>query len=279
MRSKKTINKFGKNILLILVAALFLPIQGAFAEMYFYTFDFDDDLYIWDLTGSYSEPLLGTGNLNFDLTQDDKGKLTGGGSADFDAEGYHFEMDFTITGTITEKYICHRGNIATLKMSLKFKGTADDGDDIYNFTGSETIKGDADVDSGTFVCTVKGRISIRGVGSERIGPTTTEVAIPSYMNGSSTLIIDAASDPKKSTKLLGDGSLILSNGKTITFSVKGKYDPKDIRDLCTFNLTSTNVKGSKLAITIWHNTGSVKSLNGKVLGQNFKLGVPRSACW
>jgi len=259
---------------------LFLPIQGAFAEMYFYTFD--DDLYIWDLTGSYSEPLLGTGNLNFDLTQDDKGKLAGGGDASFDMdiEGYnfHFDMDFTITGTITEKYICHRGNIATLKMSLKFKGTADDGDDIYNFTGSETIKGDADVDSGTFVCTVKGKVTIKGVGSESFN-TTLDLTIPSDMDGSSTLEIDAASDPKKSTKLLGDGSLILSNGETITFSVKGKYDPKDIRDLCTFNLTSTNVKGSKLAITIWHNTGSVKSLNGKVLGQNFKLGVPRSACW
>jgi hypothetical protein len=47
------------------------------------------------LTGSYLKPLLKTGDLNFDLTQDDNGKLAGNGSTDFDEGGFHVEMDFT----------------------------------------------------------------------------------------------------------------------------------------------------------------------------------------
>jgi len=264
---------------LILAAALFVPVQCAFAEVYAYDLADEEGLYIWDLTGSYSEPFLKTGDLNFDLTQDDKGKLTGNGSADFDEGGFHFETDFTITGTITQKYICHIGNIATLKMSLKFKGTADDGHNTYQFTATETLKGEVDVDSGTFTCTVKGKATIKGFGSQPIVPATTEVTIPSGMDGSSILIINSASDPKKPTTLLGTGFLMLSNGKTIHFSMKGKYNPKDATDLCAFNLTSSDVKGSKLAITIWHNTGSIKAVKGKILGQNLKSGVPRSACW
>jgi len=262
MKNTKTTSKFGGYGLLILAAALFVSVQCAFADTYSYNLD-DFDLYIWDLTGSYSAPFL-DGNLDFDLTQDEKGKFAGGGSATFSYyyEGYDFDfdMDFTITGTITQK-----NNLALINMSFKFKGTVEVEGETYNFTGTEKLKGTYDIGSGDFICTISGKVSIKGAGSAKFGPETFELTIPADMDGSTTLDIDIGSDPAKPTKLVGTGVITLSDGGTINFSIKGSYNPK--KDLSTLTLTS--IEGSKLTITI--HDDDITKLSGKVLGQKLKL--------
>ena len=81
------------------------------------------------------------------------------------------------------------------------------------------------------------------------------------MNGTSTLTLDYFGDKK----LSGDGTLLISNGDSYDFSGKGSYNEKK-------DESSLTLKGDKNSLTIKIDgaSGEIKSLTGKVLGQQLK---------
>lgn len=257
MRNKST-RKCIKRGWILLLAILLLPAQSSFAETYF--FDFTGDLSVWDISGSYTEDYTIGCDISYDLTQDAAGKFTGGGSASCSVEGIDIDMTFDINGSIKQT-----GGVATVKMSMKFKGTAYDGWDTYKFTASAKVTAEVDSVAGTIEGTVKVKISIKGYGSES-GVVPYTIDLPLDMDGTFTLELDVNADGKK---LQGTGTLTLSNGDTYNFSIKGKYNAKTDENKLTLK-GDASFKGSSLKITIDESDGQMTSLTGKTLGQKLK---------
>jgi len=256
MRNKPAQKRIKRGWILLLAILLLSP-QSSFAETYF--FDFTGDLYVWDVSGSYTDDSTGF-NISYVLTQDAQGKLTGSGSASCSVAGVDVDISFDITGSIKQT-----GGIAIVKMSFKFIGTASDGYDTYPFTANAKIKAEINLDSGTIEGTAKVRVSIRGYGSYSDESLYTE-ELPLDMDGAFTLELNVNED---GGELQGAGELILSNGDTYHFSITGKYNYRT--DKSKFKLTEdVSSKGSKLKIIIDESDGVITSINGKILGQKIK---------
>jgi hypothetical protein len=243
--------------MVLLLVIFFTPIQRAFAESYY--FDFEGDLHVWDISGSYTDDSLGF-NISYDMTQDAQGKLTGSGSASCSVEGIDVDISFDITGSIKQT-----GGIAIVKMSFKFRGTASDGYDTYKFTASAKVTAEINLDSGTIEGTAKVRVSIRGYGSYSDESLYTE-ELPLDMDGAFTLDLNVS---EAGRKLQGTGALTLSSGDIYYFSVTGKYNSKTDESSFTFKGDGSS-KGCSLKIKVDESDDSITSLTGKVLGQKIK---------
>jgi hypothetical protein len=256
MRNKPAQKRIKRGWILLLAILLLSP-QSSFAESYF--FDFTGDLYVWDISGSYTDDSTGL-NISYVLTQDAQGKLTGSGSASCSVAGVDVDISFDITGSIKQT-----GGIAIVKMSFKFRGTAYDGYDTYKFTASAKATAEINLDSGTVEGTVKVKVSIKGYGSESYeSPYTLE--LPPDMDGAFTLDLNVN---EAGRKLQGTGELVLSSGDIYYFSVTGKYNSKT--DESSFTLKGDgSSKGCSLKIKVDESDDSITSLTGKVLGQKIK---------
>lgn len=259
MRNKST-RKCIKRGWLLLLAILLPSAQSSFADTY--SFDLTGDLSIWDISGSYDDTSLGFSlNISYDLTQDTAGKFTGGGNASCTILGTDVDMEFTIKGSVKQK-----GGDATVKMTMKFTGTADDGVDTYKFKANAKVTAEINSIDGTIDGTVKVRISISGYGSES-GEVLYIEDLPVDMDGTFTLELDVTEDAKG--KLLGTGTLTLSNGDTYNFSVTGKYKAKTDESKLTLKGDDSSKK-CKFKIVINEGDGQMTYLNGKALGQKLK---------
>jgi hypothetical protein len=220
------------------------------------TYDFAGQLYIWDISGTYSDDALGA-DISYTVTQDDAGKITGYGNASYSYGGATLYMTYNITGTVIQK-----NGLASVKLKFKFKGTVYDGVDTYRFSATETVTAEINSNSKVISGSVKIRVSVQGYGS------TSEVvpfsqSLPADMDGTAVLSLSCDSDGKN---VVGTGQLALSSGDIYNFSVKGKYNAK-------YDESSLILKGDQAAkknslkIKVDGSDGSMKSLNGKVLGQ------------
>ncbi len=261
-----------QGLVLIAMAVLLLPLNG-YAEIY--EIDSDDapcEALLWDITGSYSDELYGCeGTL--DISQDAKGKITGGGSADCDdveieIEGasisVNLNLDWVVTGSIKKK-----GDATEVSISVKVSGTLDvpaanvSGAKV---SGTEKITADIDPDNQTIVGTADVKVSIKGLESITLKDIDFYEDLPVDMDGSWELDIDVTGDVKK---MLGNGQMWLSNGDILPFSAQGSY--KEKTDETTFTLKGFDAsKGCNLKPVIYEETGDVTTLTGKVLGQSIK---------
>lgn len=265
-------NQTAKHIFRTVLSPLFFLTlflcQFLYADPNVYDFNLPDDCFIWDVSGTYTDDSIGC-TIDYIIAQDAKGKITGSGTAsctttvnvkgiDYDID---IDMDFTIKGTVKQT-----NGVCKVTMNLKFTGTADvSGYGTVPFRANEKVTAELDPDEEVISGVVKACVSMSGY---RYCETVAySVDVPDEdMDGSATLHFEAELDGKK---LIGDGTLTLSNDDTYDFTVKGNYNEK--KDQSTFSLKGTDsAKGCNLKIKVDEGSGDIDSLKGKVLGQCIK---------
>ncbi len=252
-------DKHENRFLLLLLPLLFLCPQRLSAQTV-YNYSFTGDLSIWDVSGTYTDDSIG-GTINYTIAQDAKGKLTGFGTADVTIEDVDISMQFDIKGSVKQ-----RNGIATVKLSLKFTGTATYMSETYRFRASEKVTAEINTATAVMNGIVKVSVTVQGVGSER-ETANISMTIPGDMDGSSDLDFEVNEDGRK---LTGTGTLTLSNGETYDFTVSGKFNERKNESTFTFKPADNDAKGCKLKIKINEGTDQISSLKGKVLGQCVK---------
>ena len=244
-----------KRYLTLLLLVFFLCNRCLGADSY--SCDFTGELYIWDISGSYTDSAMGC-TVSYVMTQDAKGKITGYGTASCSIMGVDIDMSYNIKGSVGQK-----NNVATLKVNIKFLGTASYLGETYKFSASEKITAEINATTQTMSGILKVCAAIPALRYRECDTIGYSAEVPPDMDGSSSLQFDVTED---GNKLLGSGTLTLSNGGVFVFSVKGKYNPK--KDLSIFKLKGdTSSKGCKLNIKIDESTDLITSLKGKALGQ------------
>jgi hypothetical protein len=218
---------------------------------------------IWDVSGTYQaggeigdyDPV----ELTFPMTivQDGKGKITGAGSTDqVNLGGTLMSGSYTAKGSVKAS-----GNnlIVTLKVSLTGTGLIEGQTRSYKISINYDLQVDRTakhlVGSGT------GSASASGLGK---GPVTAQVdaEIPGGMNGTwaMTLMQEATG-----TKLGGTAHILLSNGRTLPFTSKGKYTAAT--QISALKLAGTGTaSGAKLDFVATGDTMTLTSFSGSVLG-------------
>jgi hypothetical protein len=241
-------------VMLLVMFCLFLP-NAAIGETYTYNFDGSPYMGVWDVSGSYSGELFDLA-VDYTVTQDTAGKITGDGdvTGSLYIEGYDVDIDMTvnITGSVSQK-----NGLYLVKLNIKAKGTASYDGGTYNASASETITAEIDPASKEMSGTVKAKVSSRGYSASDTDSFL--VSLPDAdMNGTSTLTVNYSGDKK----LSGDGTLLISNGDIYDFIANGRYNAKK-------DETTLTLKGDKNTLTIKIDgaSGEIKSLKGKVLGQ------------
>jgi hypothetical protein len=228
----------------IIVLLLFRNLPAA-------TYDFTGNFDIWDISGNYEDDSLGI-DFDYDITQDEKGKLTGAGSFSGTLYGVDFESDFTVKGTITQS-----NGIACVKMTLKHKLWISDGWDEWKGTATENVS--AVINTNTFDIEGTVRVSIAGLGSDTVDFFE---SLPGGMDGAVEATFNIGLNAKK---LAISGNWVISNGDIMVFNGTGSYTVKTDTDKFT-------VKGSGITVTVVsnHTTGLIEKISGTCMGQKFK---------
>jgi len=226
-------------------------------------YSFDGLLYIWDISGSYSNSLYSSivFNLDYTLTQDTAGKITGFGytqaSVDTDYGTADIDVAFAVTGSVSQK-----NGTSSVKLSFKGKGTISLQGQSVKANWSSTVKAVIDPAASEMTGEAKVRLSASGASASETVSFTQK--LPDDMDGSATLSISCAPSGRM---LLGTGELTLSNDETHNFGVKGTYNVR--KDESSLTLKG-DARGNSLKMKIDGSDGRIKSLNGKVLGQVLK---------
>jgi hypothetical protein len=239
---------FGELFKYIFVTVLFMSACSTFADTVAYDLS-SGDLDIWQVSGTTCDS-SSMCDMSYTLTQDNAGKITGGGDFSCSALGYDVDGLYTVTGAITQT-----NGIASVKMKIKFSLILYDGYDSYRFHFVETV--DATIDSVSDI--IDGTVKV-------LGETAAFSAnLPVDMDGSAELSMDVSQIA--GTKLGGTAVLTLSNGDEYNFNTKGKYNAK--KELDTFTLTGVGKPSpGKFTIVINDNTSNLNLLKGKSLGQS-----------
>jgi|GEM_PF-1187983 len=214
---------------------------------------------IWDFTGLHAGT-VGAYLLALDINHDEKGALTGRGSVQGEVGGQAIDVRNLAfsgkakgkAGSVTIKASLTGSNASTsvsLKLTLTLDGTA------RRLSGTAT---------GSISDALGGKASISG-------PCALD--IPAGMDGTYRLPLDLLLDPGKGT-IVGTGTLVLSNGRTVALLVKGKR---------VAGLASLQCAGDKLmapafaaiklkfSIRAYTNgTAEIRAMSGKAFGQSLK---------
>ncbi len=219
------------------------------------TYDLTESLSIWDISGSYSDAIA-TGGIELDyvITQDGRGKLTGTGNASTSMGGVDLDFPVEVKGTVTVKK-----GVTWVKMTLNGKGTALYEGKLKNYIFSEKVKAQVDPNSQTLMGTAQVRVS--ALGHTQKATEIFEKSLPEDMDGASLLSLSCAANGKK---IGGTADMTLSNGESYGFSVSGKYNAKT--DACTLSLKG-NTRGPRLKLKVDGSDGNINILVGKVAGQ------------
>lgn len=212
-------------------------------------------LAVWDISGDYSETEFGV-TSDISLNQDDRGMITGAGTATGTVEGFDVDLDLTFRGTIRAK-----SNVTTVKLATKVTGDAGG----LPVRGALKFTFEIDNADGTLVGSARGRVCVRGAGCAPVNDSAV-FDIPTG-DGSWDLMVDLDVGANGKS-LTGTGSAVLSNGRDVDLIVKGAHSAKTD----TAKLAGKGV-GNGIAAKVRDVTGDlvIDTLKGKLLGQTLKL--------
>lgn len=246
--------------------ALFSPVCAEIAAGT-YRMEFDGDVSLWDISGTYSETIDGM-TMDYTISVDPSGKIIGTGSMTMDNNLGDLDMDFTFSGTVKTSGTLTR---VDLSITMKASGVAEG----YPFTLKMAVKEKLEIDSDTrmMVGTMSGKISIsvKGYGSEsmKIDPTDVALELPFDMDGSWELVINSSA---VGTKIAGTGAIILSNGSTYGFSVNGSYNASsDISKIALKGGAANKSMTVSIEAICAGPAITPRKLKGKALGQSLKF--------
>jgi len=243
-----------KFLSMLFLTIIVLSSKGLYADTYSY--NFTHELEIWDVSGTYKDDALGC-SISFTMNQDGKGKIAGSGSAGCYIYGVDINTTYDIKGSIKQN-----DNTATVKLSFKYKGTAEYMGERYKFTANEKVTAEIDAADQMMYGTIKIKLKMAG---EKVSERSVfSEPLSADMDGSfyHTCKVD-----QYGKKLVGNGTLELSNGKKYSFSAKGKVNDKKGESKLKLKGDTSASKGSKLNLIIDENDDGIESIKGKVCGQ------------
>lgn len=222
------------------------------------------EVVIVDPSGRYSDTVGGI-SMNFTLTCDDAGKITGAGTASANQSGVRINLDFTYTGSISGS-----GRATRITLTMKGTGTARYQGETYPVTYTGSQKAQYDPNREEFVGNVKVRVCVREGGRNACESASETVTfdVPGNDVGAWQSTVTVTTDSKNRTT--GNGTLTLANNRRFDFAASGKYNPK--RDQIQLKLAASGGGRAKLAVTAQPGNGVLvpSKLSGKVLGQTVK---------
>jgi hypothetical protein len=248
---------------MVAVLAAMCPIARGAIAAGTYTMEFDGNVTLWDVSGSYTEDIGGI-SIDYTLSVDPAGKITGYGSADYGG-GYGINIDMTFKFSGTVKTV---GAITRVSLSMTMKGSGTVQGYTFGFTASIQENMEIDTDAYTMVGTTSGKItlSVRGrKASQAIPKTEITLELPYDMDGSWDLSLNVT--PNK-TKLAGTGRITLSNGTVYDFNVSGTYTLKtDLSNIAMKGAPANKAMTANIVANCGNLQMNVKTLKGKALGQ------------
>ena len=236
--------------------AAFMSASAAQIPAGFYTNTFSGPAALYDPTGTHTQSIAGI-SLVFTLNMDEKGKLTGGGTA--------FVTDAnTNQATTGSADVSCKGTVKTVKgvsrasFTLKLKGSG----------GTGTIKENLEPDPANqqMAGTATGTVAVgSGKGAKQKLPAIpVTLNLPIGADGSCTLEMTIAPN---GTKYTGGGSAAICGCKTYPVTVSGTYNARS-------DTLKLILKGEKQSVNLTLNASEqngqlvIQSLKGKMLGQS-----------
>ncbi len=245
------------------------PASGVYSNSY------AGQLSIWDVTGNYSDSLLG-GQLDGDytLSMDNQGKLAGQGSANFYESGLDIDLDFAIAGAVKKV-----GDSTDVLFTQNVSGTVDYENKHFKVTGKIKYHLTADPVTRMMSGSISGNICIVGKGCASLkalnygDPLYFETEIDDFnMDGSWDLILNVENVDGKN--LVAQAKVALSNGRSVTLNGAGKYSDKtDTSKIKAKGMTSDTV-GSKLSLMATGAGLDIVAGKGKLFGQKTVIPNP-----
>jgi hypothetical protein len=238
-----------------------------------YTYQFGGDLAVWDVSGSYSQDILG-GEMDSDFTlaQDGQGKITGTGHGDYWDEDLSLNMDFTVKGSLKDV-----GSAVQCTCAFGISGTVEYEGKAYRLGGSFKYNLEIDQLARSLYGTITGKLCISGMGCASLeefngGPVEIEVALADAdMDGSWELTVNLSSPDNR--KIIATAAGLLSNGVLVNMAGKGKYNAAT--DQVSLSLAgdkySVDGRGAKLKLSADASDMGIIGLSGKVKGQGLTL--------
>jgi hypothetical protein len=251
----------------LVAAILVLATAGLRAQMASgsYTTEFNGDVNLWDVSGTYSEDLGGL-SLDYTLNMDASGKFDGQGSVSLPAffgVDLSLNADYSFHGTVNSA-----GTNARVTMTMKMKGGGEIQGTNFTFTASATERLTPDASNLYLTGTVTGSesISIPALHKHATAPirTTVQTALPAGMDGSWTLALDISPN---GNRYGGTGLVTLSSGKTLPVNVTGSYAAKTGVSRLTLKGTGINLN---LMGQFQNGQVVIQKLTGKALGQKVR---------
>lgn len=253
-----------KNRIKGLLATLFIFCAGGslFASDS-HIYDLSGIAPIWDISGTYSEDLDGL-SLDLVFVQDGKGKIGGGGSVSSFEDGLNISADMVVKGSLKQSK-----GVATVKMTVKYKGIVTDGTQSIKFSASQKIN--AEIDSELLQMTGTMSTSMSMAGYKFSETEYWEEDLPAGMDGACTLELNPVTTAKG---ISGEGTISLSNLETVNFDLKGK-EKNGIVKLKLKGSKASGDSGASLSVEIEGYSGVLESIKGKVMGQGMQwVSVP-----
>jgi hypothetical protein len=215
-----------------------------------------DTITIWDISGNYSNDTL---SVDYTLSQDGKGKITGFGSAVYSNVDLYAEMDFNIKG-----HVKTHNKTTTLHFVMKTRGKVDYEGMTYPFKVTGGYKADVDPKKQQLSGSIKAMVQI-GDQTAALNETFRE-DLPAGMDGSADLTVVCDETAKG---VAGTAVLTLSNGTQLHYSLKGKLNIQ--KGEGRFKLKGLNeAKGSNIQIDTDLDYNLLR-LKGRVLGQKIEI--------
>jgi len=129
-----TKRSWGFPLAVLMGMALCAGSTPAQEQTYGYAYHVAQAVNIWDVSGTYSHDVLGNAT-SYTVTQDDTGRLTGGGTISIEYAGVALYASLATTGTVRQS-----GGQTLVKMTFKLKGTASLAKDLDKVTLSSPEK-------------------------------------------------------------------------------------------------------------------------------------------
>ena len=207
---------------------------------------------IWDVTGNYPDGDFDTGTIT--LIQDEKGKITGTGSASGSESGIDVSLVYHVNGSIKTV-----SSLTRVLLTMKIAGTATDGVITLPVKGNVKFQLDLDAPNQILIGNGNGSLCVKGRCQRAEGPV--QFDIPQPMDGSWTLALNTQLIDRK---ILGTATATLSNGRTLPFTLNGQFSTN------ARSPSRINLKGAAGSITLEEPQVALAFFltKGKLLGQS-----------
>jgi hypothetical protein len=263
------------NFTVLAATILIYTASPAFAGMAngAYNHDFSGEVPLWDISGSYSYSDGGT-VVDFTLTEDPSGGLTGTGTYNFNNTGIALTGSATITGKISGPSTAPKVSFKVLVTNgsgmIEIEGITHD----VTFTG--TINANSNLDGAhsqlvftsgsTLLKLLEPSTGRRKTLSGKVNHST--LALPVDSDGDWTLDLTLNPVPS-STKYTGTSTVTTSPapGTPPSFTATGTYTSRTDTSKITLKRTGSSLN---LLISTAGSNMTVKSANGTLYGQTVK---------